>query len=298
MPPGRLDAAGRARRRQRGQRRPGGAVAPRHVTGGATPDSSGNGLTGDEVTGALVPGGRFASALSMANPNDGFTVLANPLIEPQRITVMAWVKKGRCRTTCIRTIVSKGSDSCGTHESYALDTGPDGGLRFFAYQGASGAAVVAGAVAPASIWNNQWHAVAGTFDGTTVRLYVDGAQVGSAPAPVPGGGIQYGLQENRLAVGRFPQGAPCDPNGFQFVGAIDEVRLYNRALTPARSAYLQSADATTPPSLPIPGGGGGGGGGGGPVPNLRIVSTGGADRLTNASRAVRSTAPCPSVGGG
>ena len=256
-----------------------GLVAQWHldtVTGGATPDSSGNGLTGDEVTGTLIPGGRFASALATANPNDGFRVLANPLIEPQRITVMAWVKKGPpVPNNVFRTIVSKGSDSCGTHESYALDTGPDGGLRFFAYQGASGAAVVAGAVAPASIWNNQWHAVAGTFDGTTVRLYVDGAQVGSAPAATPGGGIQYGLQENRLGVGRFPQGAPCDPNGFQFVGAIDEVRLYNRALTPAEVSYVQRADATTPPSLPIPGGGGGGGGGGGPVPNLRIVSTGG-----------------------
>ena len=44
------------------------------------------------------------------------------------------------------------------------------------------------------------------FDGTTVRLYVDGVQVGSAPAPVPGGAIQYGLQENRLARGALSPG--------------------------------------------------------------------------------------------
>ena len=242
-----------------------GLVAEWHldqVTGGATPDSSGNGLTGEEVSGTLASGGRFANALSTTNPNDGFTVLDSPLLEPQRITVMAWVKKG-APFNVFRTIVSKGSDSCGTHESYALDTGPDGGLRFFVYQGGSTAAVVANVVTPASLWNNQWHAVAGTFDGSTVRLYVDGAQVGSAPALVPGGGIQYGLQENRLAVGRFPQGPPCDPNGFQLVGTIDEVRLYDRALTAAEVTYLQGADQTTPPSLPIPGSGGGGGGGGG-----------------------------------
>lgn len=207
------------------------------VTGGATPDSSGNGLTGLEVNGALVPGGRFASALQTTNPNDGFTVLDSPLLEPAQLTVLAWVKKG-APFNVFRTIVSKGSDTCGTNESYALDTGPDGGIRFFAFQGGSSYASVASAVAPASIWNNQWHAVAGTFDGTTSRLYVDGVQVGSSPAPILGGAIHYGLQENRLAVGRFPQGSPCDPNGFQFVGAIDEVRLYSRALSAAEVAYL------------------------------------------------------------
>lgn len=236
------------------------------VAGGATPDSSGNGLTGEEVNGALVPGGRFGSALATTNPNDGFTVLANPLLEPQRVTALAWVKKG-APFSVFRTIVSKGSDACGTNESYALDTGPDGGLRFLAYEGGSSYATVASAVPPATIWNNQWHAVAGTYDGATARLYVDGAQVGSAPAPIPGGAIHYGLQENRLAVGRFPQGAPCDPNGFQFVGAIDEVRLYNRALSAVEVAYLQSASATTPPSLPVPGGGGGP-----PPPVARFVS--------------------------
>jgi concanavalin A-like lectin/glucanase superfamily protein len=237
-----------------------GLVAQWHldeVTGGATPDSSGNGLTGDEVSGTLVPG-RFGSALSTPNNNDGFRVPANPLLEPQGITVMAWVNKG-APFNVFRTIVSKGSDTCGIRESYALDTGPDGGLRFLAYQGGSSVASVANDVAPASIWNGQWHAVAGTFDGTTVRLYLDGVQVGSAPAPVPGGVIQYGLPEPRLSVARFPQDGPCDPNGFQFRGAIDEVRLYRRALSAAEVGYLQNAAATVPPSLPIPGAGGGGG---------------------------------------
>ena len=242
-----------------------GLVAQWHldaVTGGATLDSSGNGLTGLETAGALVPGGRFASALQTTNLNDGFTVLDSPLLEPAQVTVMAWVKKGAASVGAaypsFRTIVSKGSDSCGVNESYALDTGPDGGIRFLAFQGGTSYASVASAVAPASIWNSQWHAVAGTFDGTTARLYVDGVQVGSAPAALAGGAIHYGLQENRLAVGRFPQGAPCDPAGFQFVGTIDEVRVYSRALSAAEVSYLQDAAATSPPNLPIPGGGGGG----------------------------------------
>ena len=40
------------------------------------------------------------------------------------------------------------------------------------------------AAGPASVWDGKWHHVAGTFDGSTVRLYVDGVQVGTGtPAP-------------------------------------------------------------------------------------------------------------------
>ncbi len=66
-----------------------------------------------------------------------------------------------------------------------------------------------------------WTHLAGTFDGTTLRLYVDGVMVGESKAPPPyfsaiewtiGAGIDIGVPDSH------------------FAGAIDELRLYRGAL--------------------------------------------------------------------
>jgi len=61
-----------------------------------------------------------------------------------------------------------------------------------------------------------------TFDGQSARLYVDGVIVSEA------GPTSYGVYE--LANNRRIGGSPGDTNHFR--GSIDEVRLYERALSP------------------------------------------------------------------
>ena len=56
--------------------------------------------------------------------------------------------------------------------SYALYTGSNGGLRFYVSDGGAGASL--SPAAGPELWDGQWHAVAGTFDGQTVRFYLDG----------------------------------------------------------------------------------------------------------------------------
>ena len=69
---------------------------------------------------------------------------------------------------------------------------------------------------------NTWTHVALTYDGTTLRLYVNGTQVATQAAT---GAIQSST--NPLWIGGNR------PYGEYFQGLIDEVRVYNRALTPA-----------------------------------------------------------------
>ena len=83
---------------------------------------------------------------------------------------------------------------------------------------------------------SRWRTVAGVFDGSSVRLYVDGQEVG-AGTPVTGS-IDYHLPVTDLAIGNFGNGQTCDLTSFQFAGDIDEPRIYDRALTPAELAYL------------------------------------------------------------
>jgi hypothetical protein len=78
---------------------------------------------------------------------------------------------------------------------------------------------------------NAWSHLAATYDGTTLRLYVNGVQVATramtAPLLTSSGALRLG---GNSVWGEY------------FQGRLDEVRLYNRALT---AAEIQT-DMVTP----------------------------------------------------
>src|SRR5204863_3719140 len=78
---------------------------------------------------------------------------------------------------------------------------------------------------------NAWSHLAATYDGSAVRLYLNGAQVASTPAS---GAAQTSSSPFRIGGDSVW--------GEYFKGLIDEVRVYNRALT---AAQIQ-ADMNTP----------------------------------------------------
>src|SRR3989339_1824619 len=82
---------------------------------------------------------------------------------------------------------------------------------------------------------NSWHHLIGTYDGATVKLYQDGTLAGQTSAT---GNID--VNGNPLIIGR--QGT--SPAG-RFDGVIDEVKIYNRALTDAE--VLEHYQGSTPP---------------------------------------------------
>jgi hypothetical protein len=107
--------------------------------------------------------------------------------------------------------------------SYALYTSDSGGLAFFA--STAGALSLSPRAQAENVWNGAWHQVTGTYDGSTVRLYVDGLEVGTGIAAT--GDIDYSSELNN---GAFIIGN--DPSfGFGYSGGIDEVKLFDRALT-------------------------------------------------------------------
>lgn len=72
--------------------------------------------------------------------------------------------------------------------------------------------------APVGPWTN----VAASYDGTTARIYVNGAQVGSGNPGVFAGPLNTG---QGLVIGNLPQG------NLPYTGGIDDVRIYNRTLS-------------------------------------------------------------------
>jgi pectate lyase len=97
-----------------------------------------------------------------------------------------------------------------------------------------------------SSWsNNTWYHVIGVYDGVagTVKLYINGVESGS----VSGAGSMLTTPSS----GQFTIGATEDNGGTIitefFPGAIDEVRVYNRALSQSDVQELYNFSGGTPP---------------------------------------------------
>lgn len=161
----------------------------------------------------------FGGALSF-DGNDVVTIPRSSSLEPQRLTVSSWLR-GSSSPGVNKYVVSKGAQACDA-ASYGLYTGSTGGVAFYIFDGST---FYVSPAAPASVWDDSWHNAAGTFDGSTVRLYVDGRQVGSG-TPVPAGTtIAYPLANGSGDFGDY--GNDC---GLQLKGDIDAVRIWNTAL--------------------------------------------------------------------
>ena len=91
------------------------------------------------------------------------------------------------------------------------------------------------ATSTTSINNNVWHHVVGLRDGTTLRLYVDGFLEGTAT--LPAGYNLAGTSQHNAYVGTITNHSNSTLYKF-YRGLIDDVRVYNYALSNAEIAYL------------------------------------------------------------
>jgi len=139
-------------------------------------------------------------------------------LRPANVTVSTWVKSVVPGT--FKYILSKSQTAGGV--SYAFYTGNGGGARFFVNLGAAGLPL-SPSIAPEDLWDGTWHMIAGTYDGSTVRAYLDGLEVGAGAEGV--GAIDYSSPTELVF------GAYTTAGDYSFVGEIDEIRLYDRALT-------------------------------------------------------------------
>lgn len=94
--------------------------------------------------------------------------------------------------------------------------------------------------------DNSWGFIVLTGDGTTNTLYVNGEPVGTRPAVV----TNYGTNEFKFNVGG---GGIFAVDGDFFSGAIDEVAVFDKAVTAGRvKQFYGAALGTVLPSAPAP----------------------------------------------
>lgn len=159
--------------------------------------------------------------------NDIVTISPATAFEPQQITVDAWVKASGTPGNFKYLVVKNLNNNVG---SYGLYSDTNGGLTF--YVSDSVTPQKSGNIAPASIWDGNWHFVAGTYDGIVVNLYVDGVLV-------PGGtatNIAIPYNSGDLVFGAFPADLTLG-----YTGGLDEVEIFSRALTPSEILSIYNA---------------------------------------------------------
>ncbi len=191
-----------------------------------TQDASGNDLTGC-VHGAAIwdpAGGRSSGALQLDGVDDYVDCSNDPSFAIlDRITVAAWVQTADAGNGEHNPFVTKGD------RSFALKHNADNSIEFFIYDPVHAWKWVKYPVT--SAFNSQWHHVAGTYDGSHVRLYIDGVQQASNPyvGTINNWNYPVNIGSNADEAGRFYQ------------GAIDEVRIYSRALDAAEILLLHNS---------------------------------------------------------
>lgn len=207
------------------------------ASGTLAPDDSGNGNSGTVVTGSGTPewvAGRRGNALEF----DGLTEprarrLQVPwnasLAVTNRLTAMSWIRLrqdhghghghgsnqdqniiGRSASTDWRLLSSKSGDRL----TFIVDTGS---TRVTLEGNPPGSGLAAG----------TWYHVAATYDGSRMRIYLNGVELADRACS---GSIQTGNNAGiPLGVGAFPENATSWVD--EFPGALDEVKIWKRALT-------------------------------------------------------------------
>ena len=224
---------------------PAGLVAHYALDGNAN-DSAGN-ANGTVVGGTFVAG-RFGQAISLA----GIGLTGNEYVDcgnPSQLdfgtgswTVSAWVNAPS--STDQMNVFSKGGDSGGGIR-YVLAVGEnDDHLVTLTLDDNATKEQSTGSVV---VDDDQWHHLVGIRDGGNMRIYVDGFQDGSDNA-LPDG---YDLSGTSQANAYIGVGWNFETSVVQkfFVGVIDEVRVYNYALSPAEVRSLYGA--TLPVDQPL-----------------------------------------------
>ncbi len=191
-------------------------------------DSSGNSNDGTAVGGASSTTiGKFGNAGTFDGTNDYVTMTSSSSLNPTTgITMSAWVKRNSTGTRQI--FLGKGDALSNATTQYWLELNASN--QIYAYV-SNGTTSTASTFTDLTITDTTtWHNIIATWDGTSVKAYLDGKQSSITDTAVTG---SLNTSSTNFSIGRVGT-----LNSFYFNGSIDETRIYNRALSPAEVSQI------------------------------------------------------------
>lgn len=191
-------------------------------------DATGNGNVATLVNGPVWTSGVRGYALAFDGSNDYIAI--PPLdITGAAMTIAGWVRFSSFPANVDQRIVSKANGSAESSHWWMLGQINSGGqrLRFRLKTGSTTTTLVASS---GNLAANTWYHVAAVYDGSAMRLYLNGTQVGSVAKT----GTIATSSSVTANIGRNP-----DAYGY-LSGALDDVRIYQRALSASEIATVMS----------------------------------------------------------
>jgi hypothetical protein len=183
-------------------------------------DRSGQGNNGTLTNGPVRIDGKFGQALSFDGVNDFVsTGFSNMPANNSSQVVALWFKQNtRNINSYIFTLENSGASS-------AIRIGFDATPGDMYVDRWGGTKIIDSGTVPSL---NTWHQYVYSYDGTTHRIYLDGAQIDSST------GVANTGTPNSVSIGKSAV------SGRPFTGLIDDVRIYNRTLSPDEIKRLYS----------------------------------------------------------
>ena len=196
-------------------------------------DASGNSLASGTTAGSptYVTGLEGTQALNLNGTNQYAAVPHDyRLNATNAITLAAWIRPGKTGTQALITKSINGTAATGVN-GYELSLATTGFPFVRFNQATSGDTYRLNATTVNTSNGTNWMHLAATYDGATARIYVNGVLNASAAMVVP-------IATNSVPVGI---GSQFDGTGSRFFqGAMDDARVYSRALSAAEIEALAS----------------------------------------------------------
>jgi uncharacterized protein (TIGR02145 family) len=182
---------------------------------GNTNDESGNGNNGLNY-GCTFVSGQIGTCIQLTK-GDHIDVPDNSILNPSQITLAFWVSLDSIVISGNQFLLTKGNDQ--TTGSYYISQNEK--QQFDFYLGANPIDQVAVSSQTMSLQKKTWYHIAATYNGTEMKIYINGVLSGTS--------IATHIIGNSLPLFIGYQNLPSWE--YYTMGRLDEIRIYNRALS-------------------------------------------------------------------
>ena len=200
------------------------------TSGTTAADSSGNGNTGTltNMADSESTTGKVGGALDFDGTNDFVSIADDASLNATTaLTISAWVKTSSNNTQFVVTKFNHNS-GVGSDDSYHMHIESSGVTV--------GRVEVNWAAGSIAVNDGQWHHLTYVFDKPTSYLYVDGVYDSGGTYPTFNSNINNSSEP--VYIGRRNNNGTPD---LFFTGIIDDVRIYNSALSASEVSVLAGA---------------------------------------------------------